>query len=404
MKKVFSTIVFTLLGFLACTNAWAQLKLTNTDFSFQYSIKSDLRGKIISSKKDSSALLYIRFNAPLDSMKKFAVGYSLINSLDEEIITKVELNNLSSYFQYEDKTGSQYGIKVNIKDYKYFILWLSDTTKNIKYPYVQLLSRNFQSEDIILKQERINSPIFSSYLPLNSVIRAVSMSEFITTIKVDYYDYHFLPAKPPMSLGADSLTTPFTIDESFNLKSNDSVRFSNKGLYYFHLGESKLGKSVIIKDSQYPKVNQVDLLVESLRYLATEEEYMKMEGSFKKKELFDQFWLNNTKSEAKAKRAIKEYYKRVRDANTLFTNYKEGWKTDMGMIYIVFGPPSKVFIRNDGIMWIYTKTFELPRVAFFFNHVDTAFTDQHYVLERKLEFQNLWFRTVDLWRSGRKEF
>jgi GWxTD domain len=74
------------------------------------------------------------------------------------------------------------------------------------------------------------------------------------------------------------------------------------------------------------------------------------------------------------------------------------------MIYIVFGHPTNVFMRNDGIMWIYNKTFELPRVAFFFKHVNTAFTEHYHVLVRKTEFQNLWFRTIDLWRSGRKEF
>ena len=36
--------------------------------------------------------------------------------------------------------------------------------------------------------------------------------------------------------------------------------------------------------------------------------------------------------------------------------------------------------------------------------MNTAFTDQHFVLERKSEHQNLWFRTVDLWRSGKKDF
>jgi GWxTD domain-containing protein len=213
-----------------------------------------------------------------------------------------------------------------------------------------------------------------------------------------------MPAKPPMSQTADSLASTFKVDKSFMLNSNDSILLSENGLYYFHLGESQLGQSVIIRDKQYPKVGKIDKLIESLRYLATEEEYMKMSSSFNKKELFDEFWLNNTKSETKAKRAIKEYYTRVKNANLLFTTYKEGWKTDMGMIYITYGPPPKVFEKDEGVMWIYNKTFELPRVAFFFKHVNTAFSDQHFVLERKLEYQNLWFRTVDLWRSGKKDF
>ncbi len=74
------------------------------------------------------------------------------------------------------------------------------------------------------------------------------------------------------------------------------------------------------------------------------------------------------------------------------------------MIFIVFGPPTFVFIRDNTEMWIYEKTFELPRLAFTFNRIDTAFTDKHYVLQRDAEYQNLWYRVVDLWRRGKKEF
>lgn len=37
-----------------------------------------------------------------------------------------------------------------------------------------------------------------------------------------------------------------------------------------------------------------------------------------------------------------EYYRRVDYANKTFKGYNEGWKTDMGMIFITFGPPSNV--------------------------------------------------------------
>ena len=37
-----------------------------------------------------------------------------------------------------------------------------------------------------------------------------------------------------------------------------------------------------------------------------------------------------------------EYYRRVAYADEQFKNYVEGWRTDMGMIYILLGPPSNV--------------------------------------------------------------
>ncbi|RLD24847.1 MAG: hypothetical protein DRI71_01310 [Bacteroidetes bacterium] len=404
MIKQFSAFILAFSVILTSVEALAQLKVSTIDFRFQYDINSNLRGDILSSKQDTTAILRIKFNTPLDSLERYEVSYSLTNSLEEEITTRIRLHKLNSYFLFEDESGSQYGIKAYVGDAKYFVLWLSDSVSNIKYPYIKLLTRHFQSEDILLQQRDLNATVFQSYLPVNSTVRVVSMSKWVSSIQADFYDYHFLPAKPPMAQTKDSLSQTFSVDRSFLINSNDSIQLSEIGLYYFHLGESQLGSTILVRDDKYPRISQIESLAESLRYLATQEEFMKINSSFNKKELFDEFWLNNTKSEEKARIAIKEYFKRVRETNLLFTTYKEGWKTDFGMIYIIFGPPSKILVNDKGILWVYNKTFELPRVNFFFNHVNTAFSDKHFVLDRKPEFQNLWFRTVDLWRTGKKEF
>ena len=225
-----------------------------------------------------------------------------------------------------------------------------------------------------------------------------------TNLRVEFYDYHFQPAIPPMSGGVSSDSSRFEADNSFMIVTGDTLKLDKQGLYYFAIQGAKEGKSVIVTDPQYPGTNSFEELVNNLRYLTTEDEWEKLSTSFNKKDMFDKFWLNNTMSEDKAKASIREYYRRVRAANEYFTSYKEGWKTDRGMIFIAFGPPTRVFIQDDSEMWIYEKTFELPRVAFTFTRIDTAFTDKHFVLIRKAEYQNLWFRVVDLWRKGKKEF
>jgi hypothetical protein len=39
---------------------------------------------------------------------------------------------------------------------------------------------------------------------------------------------------------------------------------------------------------------------------------------------------------------MEEYYIRVQFANKNFAHYIEGWRTDMGMVYIIFGSPNNV--------------------------------------------------------------
>jgi hypothetical protein len=50
-----------------------------------------------------------------------------------------------------------------------------------------------------------------------------------------------------------------------------------------------------------------------------------------------------------------EYYTRVNYANVHFRGMREGWRTDMGMVYIIFGPPSDInrnpFNRSTGTLF-----------------------------------------------------
>ena len=39
---------------------------------------------------------------------------------------------------------------------------------------------------------------------------------------------------------------------------------------------------------------------------------------------------------------MEEYYSRVEYANKNFSHYQAGWKTDMGMVFILFGSPNNV--------------------------------------------------------------
>jgi len=39
---------------------------------------------------------------------------------------------------------------------------------------------------------------------------------------------------------------------------------------------------------------------------------------------------------------MNEYYARVKIANQRYSHYFDGWKTDMGMVYITYGDPNDI--------------------------------------------------------------
>jgi GWxTD domain-containing protein len=94
-------------------------------------------------------------------------------------------------------------------------------------------------------------------------------------------------------------------------------------------------------------LNNIDELIDELQYIATgkEMDYMR-EGKTvtEKQKRFLDFWKSKNPSPlSQRNQVMDEYYKRLLYANKHYsTSYTKGWKTDMGMVYIIFGEPSEI--------------------------------------------------------------
>lgn len=103
--------------------------------------------------------------------------------------------------------------------------------------------------------------------------------------------------------------------------------------------------------------------IRQLRYVATQEQIDRIDGATTpaaKRAAFDEFWktIDPTPTTAKNE-AFEEYYQRIAEANNRFKSYAEGWLTDMGMIYILYGQPANIdrFSMQSGmavrVVWAY---------------------------------------------------
>lgn len=92
-------------------------------------------------------------------------------------------------------------------------------------------------------------------------------------------------------------------------------------------------------------VFDLDEAIEQLQYLLDRKKVddMKNTSPEKKRELFQEFWKKKDPTQkTEQNELMEEYYARVAYANKHFSHYIDGWKTDMGMIYIIFGSPSNI--------------------------------------------------------------
>jgi len=195
------------------------------------------------------------------------------------------------------------------------------------------------------------------------------------------------PIKSELLTGKDGKVSIVPSDSSYvklSVADNPSI---NTTIYRFNKG--------------YPNVSEVVHLVDALRYITTEEEYESIKSSKDPKVAIDEFWIACSGSKERARKLIKNYYGRVAYSNRYFTSFVPGWKTDRGLIYVIFGPPESVLITTTREYWVYGKEGSIDNVTFEFVKAKNPFSKTDYRLVRNEIYKPYWHRVVGAWREGR---
>jgi GWxTD domain-containing protein len=92
-------------------------------------------------------------------------------------------------------------------------------------------------------------------------------------------------------------------------------------------------------------VFDIDEALNQMHYILDNKERKKIRNTSKLKseKLFRELWKKRDPTpNTSINELMNEYYKRVNYANVQFSGFREGWETDMGMVYIILGPPDDI--------------------------------------------------------------
>ena len=238
--------------------------------------------------------------------------------------------------------------------------------------------------------------IGSNYIKTNTQVTLAGEGD---TKVISYYNDDFPAAVPAFSEGMAKVARSMNVDSTFNLSVNQEISFSQPGLYLVQKDTTSAEGFAFRVQDDYPRFAKVQSLADPLIYICTKQEFEKVKAAKGDKKAFDRVILQITGNTERAKNFMRNYFKRVEWANEFFTSYKEGWKTDRGMIYILFGLPEEVYKFSDREVWNY-KSSSL-KATFNFVKSSTLFDPDNYVLIREKKFQETWYEKVDLWRNAR---
>ena len=92
-------------------------------------------------------------------------------------------------------------------------------------------------------------------------------------------------------------------------------------------------------------ISDLRAALEQMRYILNSNEKSKVRKSSSKnrERLFKELWdRRDPTPDSETNELMNEYYRRVTYSNAHFDSYVDGWETDMGMIYIIFGAPDDI--------------------------------------------------------------
>ena len=360
-------------------------------------------------KISSKELLYTRSDG-INFSSNVLISYRLLPSYDSK-----EIRDSSSFrlVDVNNNNADKYLIgNINLfakAPNNYFLnITITDLNRNISVSKVVAIQKDndLNRQNFIVKSVDTDVPLFRNYIKLGEALTITYKIRMPANIYVRYYNRNFPLSAPPFS---DIMPKPFQYKEDsifiLKLSSDGIINFTanKKGFYHFQCDStSHEGFTLFNFSDTFPEVKKAEELVPPLRYITSRFEYDELNNNPNKKVAIEKFWLNSTSNQERARDMIKKYYNRVKEANQYFSSYIEGWKTDRGMMFLIYGSPTITYKTENSETWIYGEENNVNSISYSFIRVNNPFTDNDFTLERSAFYKQSWDMAVDVWRQGRE--
>jgi GWxTD domain-containing protein len=255
--------------------------------------------------------------------------------------------------------------------------------------------------------------LFNPVLRENEYVNLVYTRGPADSLYIAYYrPFTPIPDPPSMLLPEKAINYPPDTVIVMPYSATQPIMFPMKGIYLCSVTKDIAdGFTFLNLGTEYPSMRTPETMIEPLSYLATPGEMDALRDSQKQKMALDEFWIKLGGNVDKARELIRIYYTRVLYSNYYFTSYKEGWRTERGMVYIMYGPPDKVYKSAEGESWGYKKSIlrsswggrfsvQEDYIFFSFRKKESVFSDNDYFLNRSETLVTRWDQAVASWRNG----
>ena len=420
-----SIIIFSTL--LSCRTT-KKVPVDTKDLSYLYNPtrNSFNPGYYINLASDESAILTVRFLSKdlffseanpeglptagvIINVKLFQIGQGRL--LTDTISYNLNIIRDASKREYlyniplKVQRGNKYMAELKILDRLRMMVSQSFATFNTLSP---LNKYNFISVGYFNQNQ-----LFSQVLRVDEYINLLYLRERVDTLYISYFKpLKEIPDAPSMMLPQKTVDYEPIRVVALTYSDTLPIMLPREGIYLCSVEKDiREGYTLMNFGPSYPNMTAPEEMIEPLIYLGSGFEIDQMRSSSKPKLALDDFWVKCAGNIEKARELIRIFYTRVVYANVYFTSFTEGWRTERGMIYLIYGPPDKVYKSAEGETWGYRKPvvksswggrYSVKEDYLFFNFKqrENVFSDNDYYLSRSETLVTYWDQAILSWRKG----
>ncbi len=395
-KKLFKTDLVSLYDESRFTKFSAEIYHTSDDTSTVY-VAINL-----------SDLTYLPDMQSGTQMARFKIYYELFNNYEakEPIDTGSFFYTDDQYYNLEGEMTINFDISAQSPNNYLINITLTDLNRkqdNDVFRFYNIVKSNKYTAQNFLVTDNDGYPIFEKNIKPGQYFKIQSSLIDSGQLYIRYYNRELQVAKTPFSTDKN-VSFKFDPDSIYSVVVKNGVtdllELPYHGIYHFQTNIAQTnGLALFHFDNGFPDIGTPLQAILPLRYLTTQKEYDALIDAEEHKAAVDNFWLKRaTYQPERAKNMISRYYQRVWDANMLFSSYQEGWKTDRGLIYIIYGPPSEVYRKTGEEEWIYGERNNPLSIKFYFYNIENPFTLNDYSLNRQPTYKTSWYIAIENWR------
>jgi len=398
--------LFVFLFLISTTlSALGQSQMSSSEIGYIYDLEHEflIDHRVAANGNDHKVFIKFTLNSGNVKVSDYMITYDLRDGYISERTPNSEVRLDSSNVLYTGFREFVYSFDIdNAGGKDLVVLDIYNIPKNRRFKYdISLVQDDKRPTSFLIYDAELDIPYFNKYVNAGDPIRIKDVFTDQGSFEITGFQNNAPIPMPPFDDTERPEPEAVNLDTLYGAQNNEVFSLYNEGYYKINASNNREESlNFLVSNEFYPYFGNYNDLIRPLIFLSTNSEYEAMTAALDTREGFEEFVQNTISgNERVAKDFIKYYYRRIRKAGRLFTEDREGWKTDKGMVYLIFGDPLQVFRNEQTELWVYSSGSG-GRLRFVFDIVDENGLVKYKLLRGK-RFKEDWMTAVTQWRAGR---